>query len=184
MAVELPSYVIYTLTSPYSSLRSSRSKLTPHYDRPRKKDGKWEIGAIGFQMKGQRRLIDVGRCVIGTDAINQKMEEKRREVRERGERGELKRMNRGATLLFRDSGGGVVTDHNEYVTETVKSEVGGEVKFRFKAGNFFQNNPHMIGTMVDYVVGWAVGDRGGKKGKYLIDTYCGSGLFALSAGGR
>ena len=47
-----------------------RSKLTPHYDRPRKNGGEWDLGAIGFQMKGQRRLVDVEKCVIATEAIN------------------------------------------------------------------------------------------------------------------
>ena len=50
---------------------------------------------------------------------------------------------------------GVVFDHNQYVTTTVK-----DIKFRFKAGNFFQNNPYMLPSMVNYVVGQAKGGIG------------------------
>ena len=36
---------------------------------------------------------------------------------------------------------------------------------------------------MDYVIGWARGKEGrGEGARYLIDTYCGSGLFALNAG--
>ena len=79
---------------------------------------------------------------------------------------------KGATLLLRHADEGVVFDHNEYVTTTVK-----DIQFRFKAGNFFQNNPYMIGHMVDYVVEKARGECGDVT--HLVDCYCGSGLFCL-----
>ena len=77
-------------------------------------------------------------CDLTHERNSSKMKEVREEVREKGKKGELKRMTKGATLLFRDSDDGVETDNNVYVSETVRSEIGGEMKFRFKAGNFFQ----------------------------------------------
>ena len=109
----------------------------------------------------------------------------------------------GATLLFRQADDDpttnqpvVVTDNNEYMTTTVK-----DVTFKYQAGNFFQNNNFMLPLMVDAVVDAATaevlvssssttisdGDQQQqsqeqkKKIRYLIDCYCGSGLFALSA---
>jgi len=108
----------------------------------------------------------------------------------------------GATLLFRQADDDattnqpvVVTDNNEYMTTTVK-----DVTFKYQAGNFFQNNNFMLPLMVDAVVDAATADavvststttsdgdqqqqsqHQKSKIRYLIDCYCGSGLFALSA---
>ena len=112
----------------------------------------------------------------------------------------------GATLLFRQADDDpltnqpvVVTDNNEYMTTTVK-----DITFRYQAGNFFQNNNFVLPLMVDAVVDAATAEavtvisrsttmpgdsdqqqdagKGQKtKIRYLIDCYCGSGLFALSA---
>jgi tRNA (uracil-5-)-methyltransferase len=80
---------------------------------------------------------------------------------------------KGATLLFREADDGVVeTDNRAYITQTVKN-----IKFKFKAGEFFQNNPYVLSLMQEHVVKAAVGHGC----KYLIDTYCGSGLFSLCA---
>ena len=112
-------------------------------------------------------------CPIATEEINGVLGDVRRGVNERLAKGELKK-KKGATLLLRHADEGVVFDHNEYVTTTVKG-----VKFRFKAGNFFQNNPYMIGHMVDYVMEKARGKD--RDVTHLVDCYCGSGLFCLSA---
>lgn len=150
-----------------------RSKLTPHYDRPDKKTG--EIMAIGFQRKSVRKLIDVPQCAIATPTINERFKEVREEVYSGEYRPNKK--NKGATLLFREANEGVITDPNQYVTTKV-----GELNFRFLAGNFFQNNPYMLPVMVEYVLEAALKhSRGGKKMTHLIDCYCGSGLFCLSA---
>ncbi|GMH54711.1 hypothetical protein TrST_g5683 [Triparma strigata] len=152
-----------------------RSKLTPHYDAPRDRS---EIDVIGFQRKQIRQLIDVPECVIATKEINEALPGVRERVNQRLEMGELKK-KKGATLLLRHADEGVVFDHNQYVTTTVK-----DIKFRFKAGNFFQNNPYMLPSMVNYVVGQAkggIGENGDGDMTHLVDCYCGSGLFCLSA---
>ena len=53
----------------------------------------------------------------------------------------------------------------------------GDLTFQFRAGEFFQNNPFILPHMVDHVVGEAKSEGA----RFLVDAYCGSGLFALSA---
>jgi tRNA (uracil-5-)-methyltransferase len=179
-----------------------RNKLTPHYQAPVKLgDDEYEMEAIGFQQILSRKLVDVEDCPIATPAINAKYRETRISLQRQAKQGLLnnkkrRRRNRrsknvdvGATLLFRqaddDAEGNpvVVTDYHEYMTTTV-----GGIKFKYQAGNFFQNNAYVIPLMVDGVLQAAlqpVAGRGPNKvPSYFIDCYCGSGLFALSASSR
>ncbi len=52
----------------------------------------------------------------------------------------------------------------------------GDVDFDFVAGEFFQNNPFILPKFIGYVGGKA--RAGGAR--YLVDAYCGAGLFGLS----
>ena len=158
--------------------------------------------AIGFQQSSNRNLVDVPECPIATVAINEKYRQVRKELHTKAKDGSLapskksKKKRRGssrsgsggmlgATLLFRqaddDAETGesiVITDHNQYMKTTVKG-----ITFQYLAGNFFQNNNYVLPLMVDAVIEaatqptMATGDRP----THLIDCYCGSGLFALSA---
>jgi 23S rRNA (uracil1939-C5)-methyltransferase/tRNA (uracil-5-)-methyltransferase len=65
----------------------------------------------------------------------------------------------------------VETDTNSVICEEV-----GDLKFRFLAGDFFQNNPFILPAFTDY----AAQQAKSSDSNYLIDAYCGSGLFALS----
>jgi 23S rRNA (uracil1939-C5)-methyltransferase/tRNA (uracil-5-)-methyltransferase len=142
-----------------------RSKLTPHYNRPAS-DG---TQPIGFLRHGRRReIVDAPQCPIATNAINAALPEARAEARRAGGK---KRRQRGGTLLMRDVLEGVVTDPQAVVSERV-----GDVTFQYKAGEFFQNNPFILPKLVDYVAGEALLDGA----RYLVDAYCGVGLFALS----
>lgn len=166
-----------------------RSKITPHYDSPTKDDaGKMEIRAIGFKQQTNRNLIDVPYCHIATERINRKLTEYREEKFKEAQEGRLQRPKKGATLLLRDA---LKYDENDWMNhdpyvETdpnvyVKSKVN-NLTFRFLAGNFFQNNPFMLPVMVDHVNKAALQpNRRGEKMTHLIDCYCGSGLFCLSA---
>ena len=150
-----------------------RSKITPHYEAPKNRDGL--IDAIGFKQKASRRLVDVPYCHIATENINEKLTDVREAKFAEAREGRLKRPSKGATLLLRDANEGVITDNNEWVTTTVK-----DLTFRLKAGNFFQNNPYMLPVMDDLVVDAARKPNGrGEAMTHLIDCYCGSGLFCL-----
>ncbi len=171
-----------------------RSKITPHYDAPMQKKAlkrargngdaattsnvACEIGPIGFKEKSSHRLVDVPYCHIATPAINDALRRAREEKREEARRGSLKKPGKGATLLLRDSDGAVETNHTAYVNATVKGLV-----FKFQAGNFFQNNPHMLDLMVDLVVDAATRASPATGGAmtHLIDCYCGSGLFCIGS---
>jgi 23S rRNA (uracil-5-)-methyltransferase RumA len=73
---------------------------------------------------------------------------------------------------LRSASGQVLTHPHQLARE----EVGG-VRFEFQAGDFFQNNPYILPAFVDHVVKEATATGA----RYLIDAYCGSGLFGLCA---
>ena len=137
-----------------------RSKITPHFEPDR--DG--AVQEIGFLKAGRRKeLVDVPHCDIATDAINAVLQRERAMIRS-------KSWKRAATLLLRDTGSEVLTDNNA----TALTEVGG-LTFEFLAGDFFQNNPFILESFV----GWAVRQAKQSGARFLVDTYCGSGLFSL-----
>ena len=140
-----------------------RSKITPHFHKP--KDAR--MGNIGFLRAGSRREVcDVKECPIAMDPINAALPALRRAVH-----AAAAQYRRGATLLMRVSEGSVITNHNAVCTETV-----GDLTFHFLAGDFFQNNPYILPAFTGYVARQA--SAGGAR--YLVDAYCGSGLFALT----
>ena len=143
-----------------------RSKITPHFQKPR--DG--QMGPIGFLLFGRRQqLIDVGHCPIASETINTKRPEIRKECQEKAAF-----YKKGATLLLRDSlDGYVCTDGTEMCEQMV-----GDLRFSFHAGEFFQNNPHILPDFAEHVRTEALG---GGAVENLVDAYCGSGLFCLTA---
>ena len=78
----------------------------------------------------------------------------------------------GATLLLRSAEGKVLTRSDEPAIE----EIGG-VRLEFQAGDFFQNNPFILPAFVEHVVT----EARASGARFLVDAYCGSGLFGLCA---
>ncbi|MFW6354749.1 MAG: class I SAM-dependent RNA methyltransferase, partial [Verrucomicrobiota bacterium] len=144
-----------------------RSKLTPHFGKPR--DG--QLGPIGFQRYANRSIVDVPQCPIARPAINAKLTEERIRLRAVGPR----KLKRGGTLLLREGAEGVTTDNKATLTGRV-----GERTFQFIAGEFFQNNPHVLPLLVDYALEQAAAPGVDN----LVDTYCGVGVFALCGADR
>jgi len=69
-----------------------------------------------------------------------------------------------------------ITDHKATVREQV-----GESIFEFPAGSFFQNNNSVLLSLVRYVRDAIfAADPATTTPTHLVDTYCGSGLFAIS----
>jgi tRNA/tmRNA/rRNA uracil-C5-methylase (TrmA/RlmC/RlmD family) len=168
-----------------------RSKITPHFSPPRRENGsRFEVQGsklenpstlnvehstlnfpIGFLRQGTRfDLLDVPQCPIATDAINARLPDVRAEIREPAPRP----ASTSATppSLLRDAGGVVTTRYDEVVTETV-----GDLKLRFLARDFFQNNPYILPAFTRYVRAQAAASGA----RFLVDAYCGSGLFALAS---
>ena len=141
-----------------------RSKITPHFNPPRDE----RPIPIGFLRQGTRfDILDVPQCPIATPAINTRLPTVRAEAHAR-----QATYSRGGTLLLREASGEVTTDYDAIVTETV-----GDLKLRFLARDFFQNNPFILPAFTGYVRAQAAASGA----RFLVDAYCGSGLFALTA---
>jgi tRNA (uracil-5-)-methyltransferase len=190
-----------------------RTKLTPHFDGPPgyiskadKRNGvrKYfqEVPKIGFMQKGLRTTLDIEDCPIGTDAVRMGMKRERSRVAE-----ELKKYQKGATILLRESTKRVsnddlemsglpensiktstpthtdfktcITDNNATSTEYIDDFV-----FTSIAGSFFQNNNSILPPFTEYIRSHILPpstistDR--PSIKYLIDAYSGSGLFTIT----
>ncbi len=163
-----------------------RSKITPHFAAPRRREevtsNKDQVtrdaaregsdataAPIGFLKQGTRfDLVDVPQCPIATPEINAKLTEVRAEVRAKLAAGAYER---GATLLLRHAQEGVVTDYDAIIHEKV-----GDLRLHFLARDFFQNNPFILPAFTGYVRAQAAATGA----RFLVDAYCGSGLFALS----
>lgn len=140
-----------------------RSKITPHFQRPKPGED-FPIGFLEFNRR--TRLVDISHCPIAMDEINEALPGIRGEVKSRASD-----YKKGATLLLRATEGRVETDHRSPVSEKV-----GDLTFHFLAGDFFQNNPFIL----EAFTGHAAEQGSGPGQKYLLDAYCGSGLFSLS----
>ena len=177
-----------------------RSKITPHFAAPRHAaaPGPGDQGPatggtdfpIGFLRQGTRfDLVDVPRCEIATAAINDRLSAVRPDIRTRAAAGEF---TRGATLLLRDAGGKVTGDYDAIIEEEIIVAPGSAtptpevttpasaqpmtLRLRFLARDFFQNNPFILPAFTAYVR-----DQAAASGaNFLVDAYCGSGLFALA----
>ena len=151
-----------------------RSKITPHFNAPR---GPEPI-PIGFLRQGTRfDIVDVPQCPIATESINLKLGAVREAIRAK-----QADYQRGATLLLREASGVVTTDYDAIITETI-AHAGMPVadapplQLHFLARDFFQNNPFILPAFTRYVREQAAASGA----RCLVDAYCGSGLFALSA---
>ncbi|MBI2512077.1 MAG: class I SAM-dependent RNA methyltransferase [Opitutae bacterium] len=182
-----------------------RSKITPHFHVGRPDDPRTPPPAetpIGFLKQGTRfDLVDVPACPIATPEINAKLPEVRARTRQRLAAGEFKR---DATLLLRHAQEGVITDYDAVIHEVIaeancnllgytfakadsaatgttsaagEADTGGRTfRLHFLARDFFQNNPFILPAFTGYVR-----DQAKASGaRFLVDAYCGSGLFALS----
>ena len=157
--LQLP--VLPAIASP--QIYGYRSKITPHFHKP--KDAK--VGNIGFLRVGSRsEVCDVKQCPIAMEELNDALPVVRKAVHQAAAQ-----YKRGATLLMRVSEGSVITNNNAVCTEKV-----GELTFNFLAGDFFQNNPYILPAFTGYVARQACAEGA----RYLVDAYCGSGLFALT----
>jgi 23S rRNA (uracil1939-C5)-methyltransferase/tRNA (uracil-5-)-methyltransferase len=134
-----------------------RLKITPHFQK--------QVPPIGFLGNGTRKIVDVENCPIATDGINGALGGLRNSIIARN--GTL---TKGGTLLLRDGGDRIVTDSRETITQKI-----GDMAFSFRAGEFFQNNGHLLQKLVNFVAEAATGPE------YLIDAYCGVGVFAIAA---
>ncbi|KAF8533184.1 S-adenosyl-L-methionine-dependent methyltransferase [Trichophaea hybrida] len=171
-----------------------RTKLTPHFDGPRRGGFKATdvVPEIGFNIKGQRKVLDIEDCPIGVESVRNGITMQRKFVHDN-----LTKYKRGATLLLRESTNRTldgedlakfteeklcITDPNATSTEYIDF-----YKFISPAGAFFQNNNSILPTFTSYIrnnLSLVVPTDGASKEplRYLVDAYCGSGLFTVTCG--
>ncbi|KAF9092664.1 tRNA(m5U54)methyltransferase [Mortierella sp. AM989] len=184
-----------------------RTKITPHFEALNPKHlaaGTSQQVQIGFMQAGKRRILDIEDCPIATPIVNEGMKIMRAEVQKN-----IASYKKGATMLLRESNPIVpgtesdsppkttkicVTDHKETITEWV-----GKFRFDYPAGSFFQNNNAILPSLIGYVqqqlhlplsassstsdpLATSTGNFTGLNNeiKYLVDAYCGSGLFGIT----
>ena len=188
-----------------------RTKLTPHFDGPpgMHRRNKKNVPPptfescpdIGFMIKGQRKVLDIEDCPIGTEAVNIGMGNERTRMKE-----EFKNYKKGATVLLRENTErhrkdspeapkdhqqlppntvmsetddfidvkSCITDHKATTTEYIDSYI-----FTNPAGSFFQNNNSILPKFTSYIRDHIL-PPGSHSIKYLIDAYSGSGLFTIT----
>lgn len=164
-----------------------RTKITPHFDAPPKGKARegWQPW-IGFDAKGRRMVLDIEECPIATPVLNEALGPARQAVKEK-----IDTYKRGSTILMRDSlqvGTSTTSEEEENHVciqdhkATVRERVGTTL-FEFPANSFFQNNNSVLVPLTEYVRTAILSPPGGqpeKQPRHLVDTYCGSGLFAIT----
>lgn len=160
-------------TVPSPLQKGYRTKLTPHFDVPKKGLQGPDDFPIGFGQKGRKEVLDIEDCPIGTGVVNDGMKSERARMR-----ANWANYKRGVTLLLREG------ENNSLVTDpkqTIREKVGDNL-FEYKAGEFFQNNNSILPVVTEFVSSQLQID--GKEPEYLVDTYCGCGLFAIACSGN
>ncbi|KAJ1730946.1 tRNA(m5U54)methyltransferase [Coemansia biformis] len=172
-----------------------RTKLTPHFELRRHE--RPEDVPIGFMISGQRRVLDIEDCIIGTDAVRRGLAEARRNAR-----ANMAGYKRGATLIVRETNvppsgtsGDLASTPNAELEKSYTLDprswvvdVVGDLKFSYPASSFFQNNasilPAFTGYVRDELTKWSgkltAPDTNSGALRTLVDAYCGSGLFGIA----
>lgn len=143
---------------PSKKIYAYRTKLTPHFER------RGAHCPIGFLENGSRKIVDIPQCSIASEAINAHLPEIRKEI-------QASNMLNG-TLILREDSMGVQTDFNASCKVSVQG-----LTFQFVAGSFFQNNPYILEAILNFLKNYL---KEKSEIKYLVDTYCGVGVFGIS----
>ncbi|KAJ3715043.1 S-adenosyl-L-methionine-dependent methyltransferase [Lentinula raphanica] len=178
-----------------------RTKITPHFQAPPPKTDKAALQAqveagdkpdwlqIGFNIQSQNKVMDIEECPIATPVLNQALPEIYQNVVKT-----IHTYKRGATLLLRESlDTSVDPDPNDTSKDkqicitnnhaSIRERVGGFL-FEYIASSFFQNNNAILPALTSYVrdaISSLYPDPNDPtRPTHLIDTYCGSGLFAIT----
>jgi 23S rRNA (uracil1939-C5)-methyltransferase len=130
----------------------------------------WQIDreqrAIGYYERGSRRVCDVVDCAVLRPALQEKLEEVRATEWRRVPEG-LKHLD----VVQGENGVSFAPAFAGFHTSELSLTVRGEV-YHFNAETFFQINPSLLGPLIDFALGDALGES-------VLDLYCGVGLFTL-----
>lgn len=149
-------------------------------------------------------VIDIEDCLIGTDIVRRGFLNERNRLEK--DWNNNKRSKKGVTILLREHSttndeeevliGSInpinekitkikeseliktcVTNPQEVISDYVNTGLGSKLRFDFIANEFFQNNNSILPLIIKYVYDELFIDS---KNKFLVDAYCGSGLFSIS----
>ncbi|GAW05163.1 trna partial [Lentinula edodes] len=178
-----------------------RTKITPHFQAPPPKVDRIALQAqvesgdkpdwlqIGFNIQSQNKVFDIEECPIATPVLNRALPEIFQNVVKT-----IHTYKKGATLLLRESlDTSVDPDPNDTSKDTklcitnnhasIRERVGGFL-FEYVASSFFQNNNAILPALTSYVreaiASLYPDPNDSSRPTHLIDTYCGSGLFAIT----
>ena len=199
-----------------------RTKITPHFDMPRRAKVLEERPPLGFGQKGRptwrketlevgghASTLDIDECALATDILNTGLTNERARFEK-----EFKNYKKGATILLRENT--IILDENKDLKEQLgegSRDANGDVSyievedkengvklaktcvtnqrqivseyvdgytFNFTAGEFFQNNNSILPIVTKYVrENLQIPNSKEGEPKYLVDAYCGSGLFSV-----
>ncbi|KAI5966235.1 TRM2 [Candida pseudojiufengensis] len=147
-------------------------------------------------------IMDIEECEIGTNIVNMGLKNERKRLEKT-----YKTYKKGATILLRENTkiksetiklDEASRDDNDEITKVeieennktliktcvtnsrqVVQEIIGDYKFEFSAGEFFQNNNSILPIITSYVKENLL-QGSNKNENYLVDAYCGSGLFSIT----
>jgi tRNA/tmRNA/rRNA uracil-C5-methylase (TrmA/RlmC/RlmD family) len=119
-------------------------------------------GLIGFHAADHRTLLDIPRCEIAAEPLNQALTTYRAALPPRKQR---------YSFALRLDSRGMVGSGPQVMEETLAG-----LTLQVPANSFFQANRHLVGALVEQVRQrvTAAGHR------HLLDAYCGVGLFTLT----
>ena len=125
-----------------------------------------ELRTIGYYERGSRRVCDVADCAVLKPELQETLE------RVRGTEWQQFPPNlKHLDAVAGENGVSLSPPFAEFDTNELSLTVGGEI-YRYNAEAFFQINPSLLGSLVEYAIG-------GASGETVLDLYCGVGLFTL-----
>ena len=136
-----------------------RARAQWHVDTKRKK--------IGYFQGNSHKIIDVVRCPILTDDLQNTLTELRETIEWESfwsEKIEIEAASANGNVS-------IYSDEMIEPTEEISFEIRGE-KYFYSAKSFFQGNPFLIEKLIELALENA-------SGKTALDLYCGVGLFTL-----
>jgi tRNA (uracil-5-)-methyltransferase len=161
-----------------------------------------EMPPIGFMLQGTRKTIDIEDCPIGTEAVQRGMTRERKRCTEN-----IKTFKKGVTLLLRETTERtskdeetkleiakaddqvIVEERDRYIhlkrcitdPKGTSEEYIDDYVFSNPASAFFQNNNSILSPFIQYIRDQVQQPSDGtSKISYLVDAYCGSGLFTIT----
>jgi tRNA (uracil-5-)-methyltransferase len=166
-----------------------------------------ETPPIGFMLQGTHKTIDIEDCPIGTDVVRRGMKRERARVAKEIDtykRGATILLRENTKLVSKDTmpdsdieilrnskdpEDPIVEDHGDHYhlkscitdNKAKSKEYIDDFVFTNPAGAFFQNNNSILSPFIKYIRDQIIPPSSSTSQiSYLVDAYCGSGLFTIT----